>query len=68
METFAKRFKELREEKGLNQTQLAKELGFSSRTISSYETGRGESDFQTLTRLCKFFDVTAGYLIGIEEF
>ena len=62
------RLKELREEKGLSQIQLAKEIGVNHRTISQYEIGVREPDIQTIKKLCKFFDVTAGYLLGIEEF
>jgi len=61
------RLKELREDKGLSQTQLAKEMGVSQQTISQYEIGTAEPDIQTIKKLCNFFDVTAGYLLGIEE-
>ncbi|MCL2556721.1 MAG: helix-turn-helix domain-containing protein [Firmicutes bacterium] len=66
METI--RLKELREEKGLTQVQLAKELGFSQNTISQYESGVTEPNIQTIKKICKFFNVTAGYLLGIEEY
>ncbi|MCL2861801.1 MAG: helix-turn-helix domain-containing protein [Firmicutes bacterium] len=61
------RLKELREEKELSQEKLGKQLGLNSRTISQYETGRREPDIATIKRLCKFFDVTAGYLLGMED-
>ena len=61
------RLKELREEKGLSQMQLAKEIGVNHRTISQYEIGIREPDIQTIKKLCAFFDVTAGYFLGIEE-
>jgi len=62
------RLKELREEKGISQTQLAKELGILQSTISHYEKGLVEPNIQTIKKLCKYFEVTAGYLLGIEEF
>lgn len=61
------RLKELREEKGLSQMQLAKEIGVKQQTISNYEAGEREPDIRTIKKLCKFFNVTAGYLLGIEE-
>jgi len=61
------RLKELREEKGLSQEQLAKEIDFKPNTISNWERGTREPDFNTIEKLCKIFDVTAGYLLGIEE-
>ena len=62
------KLKELREAKGLSQAQLGKELELSQRAISHYEAGAREPDIKTIKKLCKFFDVTAGYLLGIEEF
>ena len=58
----------LREEKGLSQANLGKEIGVDNRTISQYETGKREPDIQTIKKLCGFFDVTAGYLLGLEDF
>ena len=68
METFANRIRELREEKGISQTQLSQAMGLNSRTISNYERGLREPDFKTLKKLCDYFKVTAGYLIGFEEY
>ena len=61
------RIRELRDEKRLSQARLAKEMGVTQQTISDYEKGRIEPSIETIKKLCKFFDVTAGYLLGIEE-
>ena len=63
-----KKLKELREEKGLSQVQLGKEIGIAPRTISGYETGTREPDFQTLKKLCKFFGVSSDYLLEMEDY
>ena len=62
---FKERLKELRVERKLSQEDLAKELNVSQRSISSWETGFRQPDFETLERIAKFFDVTADYLIGL---
>ena len=62
------RLRELREERGITQLQLAKELCFSHNTISQYETGITEPSIQTIKKLCKFFDVSADYLLNIQDF
>jgi len=62
-----RRIKELRESKGLNQKQLAQELGVSPNTISQYENGLRAPDIDMIKKLCRFFDVSAGYLIELEE-
>jgi len=61
------RIKELREEKGLSQTKLAQALGFNQRTISDYETGKREPNVETIKKLCKYFGVSADYLLGLED-
>ncbi|MCL2861399.1 MAG: helix-turn-helix domain-containing protein [Firmicutes bacterium] len=61
------RIKELREEKGLTQKQLANQIGVDQRTISSYEIGHTEPDIKTIRKLCKIFDVSADYLLGLTE-
>ena len=64
---FQERLKELRSEKGLSQTELAKELNVSQRSISSWETGFRQPDFETLRLIAEYFDVTTDYLLGIEK-
>lgn len=64
---FTERLKELRCEKGLSQTELAKALHVSQRSISSWETGFRQPDFETLALITQFFEVTADYLLGIEK-
>lgn len=61
------RIKELREEKGLSQKQLAEAIGLKHQTISHYENGRLEPNLETIEKLCNYFDVSAGYLLGIED-
>lgn len=61
---FANRLKLLRKEKGLNQTELAKEFNITSRTISQYEKGIRTPDLIQLDRLANFFNVSTDYLLG----
>lgn len=64
---FAKRLKFLREEAGLNQTQLAKALNVSRGSISFYESCDRAPDIEFLSKLATFFDVSADWLIGRTE-
>lgn len=61
---FMKNLKALRENKGLSQLQLALKLGLNQNTISRYENGQREADYQTLIMFADFFDVSIDYLIG----
>ena len=67
MDLFAIRLKELRNEKGLTQKRLAEELNTTDDSIFSWEKGRSQPSFDTLRALCKYFDVTADYLLGISD-
>lgn len=57
------RIKELRIKKGFTQSQLADELGFTSQTISNWESGAREPDIDALVHLAFLFDVTLDYLL-----
>jgi len=61
---LGKRLKELREEKGLTQQELAKIMNLSQQTIGHYEVGRAKPDVDTLNRLANFFGTTVDYLLG----
>ena len=64
---ISKRLKELRLEKGLTQKEVAEQLGISSTCYSGYEQGYREPDLKTLIKLCKFFEVSTDYLLGLED-
>ena len=64
---FDARLKELRLEKSLTQSQLAKEIGASKQNISDWETGKSETNFETLVKIAKFFKVSTDYLLGLED-
>ena len=62
-----KRLKDLRLEKGLTQKQVAEQLGISSTCYSGYEQGYREPDLKTLIKICKFFEISADYLLGLKD-
>lgn len=63
---FAERLRDLRTQKELSQIELAKKLGLSNSTISMYERGEREPDFETLDLIGDFFNVDVNYLLGKE--
>jgi transcriptional regulator with XRE-family HTH domain len=58
-----KLLKKLREEKGLTQSELGKELGISPSTVGMYEQGRRVPDVPTLKKMSAFFNVSIDYLL-----
>lgn len=64
MEKFAERLKLLREEHGLSQDKLGKEIGVSRYAIYTYEKGKASPTVEGLVMLADHFDVTTDYLLG----
>lgn len=58
------RLKELREEKGVSQLKLAMDLHLNQNSISRYETGQRQADYDTLIALADYFNVSLDYLLG----
>ena len=67
MNIFAIRLKELRTEKGLTLKQLSASLGMPLMTYANYEQGKREPSLDTLRLLCRFYDVTSDYLLGLSD-
>ena len=65
---FGQRLKELREERGLTQKQVADELGIHSVTYLHYEKSQREPPLLLLAQMANYFDVTVDFLLGLEEF
>ena len=64
---YGQRIRELRIEKGLTQTELAKILNTTQKSISKYETEFLDLNTNTIIALCKFFNVSADYLLGLTD-
>ncbi len=61
------RFKELRKSKGITLEKLGQQLGLSANTLCQYEKGQREPSFETIETLAKLYNVTIGYLLGVED-
>jgi len=58
------RLKSLREERGISQQKLAKQIGTNQQNIHRYEHGFYEPDIGTLKLLANFFNTSIDYLVG----
>ena len=64
---FAVNLKNLRIEKGLNQTELAEKLFINKSMISSYEKGTRMPSLDVLMQLTFIFNVSIDYMLGVQR-
>lgn len=58
------RIRNLREDRDLNQTQVASMLGMSQTGYSKYETGENDIPTSILIELARFYNTSIDYLLG----
>jgi transcriptional regulator with XRE-family HTH domain len=57
------RLKELRQSRGISQVKLAMDLCMNQNSISRYETGVRQADYETLIAFADYFHVSIDYLL-----
>lgn len=62
---FAERLKEVRETRGMDQTQLGRKLRVSQNNISNWEIGVSAPKLALFKRLCNALNTSADYLLGL---
>lgn len=66
MRTFYEKIRGLREDNDLTQNQISKVLGTSQTMYARYERGANEMPIHHLITLCKYYNVSADYLLDTE--
>ena len=64
---YIKRLKDLREDNDFTQKYIAKLLGIDQRQYSRYELGKYEIPIKHLITLCKLYNVTLDYIVGLND-
>ncbi len=59
-----KRIRDMREDRDMNQTQIAKMLGMSQTGYSKYETGENDIPTAVLIKLARFYNTSIDFLLG----
>ncbi|MEE3428516.1 MAG: helix-turn-helix transcriptional regulator [Ruminococcus sp.] len=67
MKTYSEIIRELREDRDLTQTQIAEVLGTTQQVYSRYEKGENEIPVRHIITLCKFYNISADYILGLKE-
>lgn len=64
---YRERLRNIREDRDLTQAEVGKLLNKSQQGYNHVEIGRAELKIDDLAALCRFYDLSADYLIGLIE-
>lgn len=67
MSSLGSKIKHLREQNNINQKELAKKLAISNVQLSRYESDERRPDYETLTKIADYFNITVDYLLGRQD-
>lgn len=65
--SFGEKVRNLREDMDLTQAQLGKLLNMTQRKVSYIEHNKYEPSLQDIAAICRFFNVSSDYLIGLKS-
>ena len=66
MKAYCELLRELRESRDLKQSDIAMVLNTTQQVYSRYETGINELPLRHLITLCRFYHISADYLLGLN--
>ena len=64
---YRERMRNIREDRDLTQTELGRLLNKSQQGYNHIETGRAELKIDDLIKLCRFYNLSADYIIGLTK-
>lgn len=67
MVDYRTRLRNVREDRDLTQAELGELLNKSQQGYNHIETGRAELKIDDLAKLCRYYDLSADYLIGLTN-
>lgn len=67
MKTVMEKFRDLRDDNDLTQEEVAKHLGTSQTMYARYEREANELPVRHLKKLCQFYNVSADYVLDLEQ-
>ena len=67
MQTYQIRLRQLREDHDKTQQEIADMLGTSQTMYARYERGANEMPIRHLIALCKYYKVSADYILGLKN-
>lgn len=65
--SFREKLKEIREDRDISQKEIAKVLGVKQSAVSKYENGLREYKVEDIIKLCKFYNISADYILELPK-
>ena len=66
MKSYIEIIKDLREDHDKTQREVAEYLGTTQQVYSRYEKGENEIPVRHIIALCKYYNVSADYILGLD--
>ena len=67
MANYRDRLRGIREDRDLTQAELGRLINKSQQGYNHIEAGRAELKIDDLVKICKFYNLSADYLIGLTD-
>lgn len=67
MKSYIDRIRELREDHDKTQEEIARYLGTTQQVYSRYEKGENEIPVRHIISLCRYYRVSADYILGLRD-
>lgn len=64
---YRKRLRDIREDRDLSQAEVGKLLNKSQQGYNHIENGRAELKIEDLVVLCRYYGLSADYVIGLSD-
>ncbi|MBQ8833883.1 MAG: helix-turn-helix transcriptional regulator [Oscillospiraceae bacterium] len=64
---YRRRIRDIREDRDLTQAEIGKLLDKTQQGYNHIEAGRAELKIEDLVKLCRFYDLSADYIIGLTD-
>ena len=65
--SFGQRLRELMNENGISQIELADAIGYSQRNVSKWINFQSEPTATAIVKCARYFDVSCGCILGTED-
>ena len=67
MKDYVEKLTELREDRDIDQHQIAQILNVQQSAISKYEKRRAKYKIEDIIKLCLFYNISADWLLGLPD-